>query len=331
MRESEAVADEVRSYLVSAMAELQPSSPGPLAPTRLDTEELADHIFSIVTSREFCYLSRTKTARYREPTLHLMRRRIGLAEPFRFFYDIGPGYHASLRPGQFDLRFHLGLSELLILVEIAKLCRRISAVYECGARFWLVVDNLCGLRTNDIPVELTDQYCADFRALIDDTNLADRVELIVESEAFSLEEYDRRLSAVPPAPLFEPTVQQVANVARFLGRECTVAEASERIERYRRTTAVTDSLIDELVRDVHMTQRATGATLGFRPFPGGDARTQVGEVMLTRSSKDRLRPILVSSQNVDAYALTTFSFPDILPSTIRNVFFAQPLGQAKYE
>lgn len=320
--------DDVRGYLVETMAELRaPLAAAPTAPTSAD--DLAERIFALVTSREFCYLSRTRTAQYREATVQLMRRRIALAEPFRFFYDIGPGYHASLRPGEDPLRFHLGLSELLILAQIAKLCRSVSLLYEHGARFWLVVDNLCGLRTNDIPVEPTERYCADLRTLIHETSLEDGVELIVESETFSLGEYDRLLSELPVEQLAEsPTPKEIANVARFLGRPCSADEAAERIERYRRTTAVTDRLVDALVRDVHMTQRATGATLGFRPFPGGDARTQSGEVMLLRSPKGRLRPILVTSQNVDAYSITSFSFPDVVPSTIPSVFFAEP---QKYE
>lgn len=317
------IATDVRGYLAETMAELR--APVVAASTVPPTEELADEIFSLVTSREFCYLSRTRTAQYREGTVQLMRRRIGLAEPFRFFYDIGPGYHASLHPGVDPLRFHLGLSELLILAQIAKLCRGIKELYEHGARFWLVVDNLCGLRTNDIPVDRTEHYCADLRTLIDGLGLDDRVELIVESETFALDEYDRRLSQLPVAPIADPpTPQAVANVARFLGRPCTVDEAAERIERYSRTGAVTDGLIDALVRDVHMTQRATGATLGFRPYPGGDARTQAGEVMLVRSQKGRLRPTLITSQNVDAYDITELTFPDVLPPTIRSVFFAEP-------
>ena len=52
------------------------------------------------------------------------------------------------------------------------------------------------------------------------------------------------------------------------------------MERYRRTGLVTGLLLDRLVRGVHMTQRATGATLGFRPFPGGNQRTQTGELVI---------------------------------------------------
>src|SRR3954447_8615903 len=95
---STSVADEVRAYVVEAMADLR--SPMPVGPPSLDADSLADKIFAFVTGREFYYLSRTKTARYRDQTVSMMQRRIARAEPFRFFYDIGPGYHASLRPGE---------------------------------------------------------------------------------------------------------------------------------------------------------------------------------------------------------------------------------------
>lgn len=327
---------EVGAYLADVMAGLAPPDPADAAPVE-DRDALADAIFDLVTSREFCYLSRTRTAPYRDVTVELLRRRISTGEPFRFFYDIGPGYHASVRPHQEGLSFEVGLSELLILFQISSLCRRVAALYPPGAHFWLVIDNLCGLRTNDVPVELTEGYCARLRALVAEAGMGDRVDLVVESEEFELQEYDARLAELEPGPLDPaPSPEAVENVERFLGRPCTPAEAAERIERYRRTGAVTDYLLDRLVRGVHMTQRATGATLGFRPFPGGDSRTQCGEVALGRNGKGRLRPFLLTSRNVDSCELVRLGYPDLLPSPIRHVTYAEPVAGAgavreKYE
>ena len=94
------------------------------------------------------------------------------------------------------------------------------------------------------------------------------------------------------------------------------------MERYRCTSMVTDSLMDNLVKGVHMTQRATGATLGFRPYPGGDQRTQAGELALTRGSNGRLRPLLITTRNVDSYNCVELSIPDVLPSSIPHVLYA---------
>ena len=112
------------------------------------------------TSREFCYLGRTKAAVYHDETVRELSERTDRRAPAWFSYDIGPGYHASVRPGR--TAFLRGRSmELLILSQIASFFTRIANVYPPGARFWLVIDNLCALRTNDIATEATEGYCAN--------------------------------------------------------------------------------------------------------------------------------------------------------------------------
>ena len=150
-----------------------------------------------------------------------------------------------------------------------------------------MIDNLCALRTNDIAIEATEGYCAQLRELIEEVGLADTVSLIVESEEFSLAEYDELLAGPAAQPTVEPSETAIANVQRFLGRWCGADEAADRIERYARTTVVTEHLLARVVRGVRMTQRATGATLGFRPFPGGASRTQCGEVAISRTVNGR--------------------------------------------
>jgi hypothetical protein len=262
--------------------------------------------------------------RYKEEVIASLQRRITSGGAFRFFYDIGPGYHATTRPDVLPLRFDVGLSELLILAQVNELCRRIGELYSPGARFWLIIDNLCALRTNDIPLERTEAYVNQLRQMIHETGAWRKVSLIVESEMFDLQEYDHLLAAIEPSsPVAAPSPEAVDNVTRFLGRSCTAAEAALRMERYRCTSMVTDGLMDNLVKGVHMTQRATGATLGFRPFPGGDQRTQVGELVLSRGSNGRLRPVLITTRNVDSYACVNLALPDVLPPSISHVVYAE--------
>ena len=111
---------------------------------------------------------------------------------------------------------------------------------------------------------------------------------------------------------------------RFLGRSCDLAEAGERIERYRRSGIVTEMLLERVVRGVRMTQRATGATLGFRPFSGGDQRTQCGEVALTRRSKGGLKPVLLTSRNIDGYECANVGSPEVLPPSVPRLCWAEP-------
>lgn len=290
-----------------------------------DNRVLADEIFSVLTSRAFCYLGRSKAERYRDAVVASLQRRMETGGAFRFFYDIGPGYHATTRPGILPLCYDVGLSELLILGQVNGLCRRLAELYKPGGRFFLVIDNLCALRTNDIPLDLTEGYARQLRRLIEELRMSSCVDMIVESEVFDIGEYDRLLADVegePPVP--EPSPEAVDNVARFLGRPCTALEAAERIERYRRTSFVTGLLLDRLVQGVHMTQRATGATLGFRPFPGGDQRTQAGELVISRNSKGRLRPMLLTSRNVDDYDCLRLELSGVLPAPLTHVTFASP-------
>lgn len=321
----EGISLEVSAYLADVRSGMTPPPGRPCVRPAPDGAALATEIFSVLTSREFCYLGRTKAEGYRDGVVASLLKRMATGGAFRFFYDIGPGYHATTRPGTLPLSFDVGLSELLMLAQANALCRRIAELYEPGAHFFLVIDNLCALRTNDIGLEQTEGYVRKFRQLIGETGLSNRVELLVESEQFDLGEYDRLLAGIEVRPpVADPTPQAVDNVARFLGRACTAAEAAERIERYRRTGMATERLLDGLVKGVHMTQRATGATLGFRPFAGGDQRTQAGELALTRSDKGRLRPVLITSRNVDDFACVRLDLPEVLPAPIAHVTFASP-------
>ena len=116
-------------------------------------------------------------------------------------------------------------------------------------------------------------------------------------------------------------------MVRFLGRQCDAAEAADRIERYRRAGITTETLLERVVHGVRMTQRATGATLGFRPFPGGDQRTQCGEVALTPRTKGGIKPVLLTSRNIGGYACSPVSSPDGLPSSIPRFTWAEPLDR----
>ena len=316
---------QARSYLAEVLEGLE-SRPTPRSdPLLLDDEALAEAIFSVLTSRRFCYLGRSKAEAYRADVVRSLRRRMAAGEPFRLFYDIGPGYHATTRPGHSPLRYDVGLSELLILSQVNALCRRIADLYRPGALFFLVIDNLCGLRTNDIPLSLTEGYVRELRRLIETLHLSRSVRLLVESEQFALEEYDRLLAGVDVRPsVSELSSAAIDNVARFLGRRCTAAEAAARMELYRRTSSVTDRLIDRYVHEVHMTQRATGATLGFRPFPGGAQRTQAGELVLRRGARGGLRPLLLTSRNAAAYDCVRLELPDLLPAPLTHVVLASP-------
>jgi hypothetical protein len=306
-------------------------APPAIAPAAtMGADDLAAEVFSILTSREFCPLGRTRAEPYRAAAVALLLQNVEAGQPARFYYDIGPGYHASIDAEQFELVFDTGFSELCILAQIAAFCNRVREVYAPGAHFHLVVDNVCGLVTNDIPLENTVLYCARLRSLISETKMNDRVAVLVESEAFDAGEYQvdlKRLAADTGA--LAPTAADIENVHRFLGRACDEREAAERIARYAQAGEMTEAHLAGVVDGVRMTQRATPLTLGFRPFPGGDSRTQVGELAISPNNKGGFRPILLTSRNASAYRRTRLSLPNLLPPRVPFVTLAEPVLQEK--
>lgn len=320
--------DPVAEYISGIMERLRPAPPAARS-AEDDPEALSEAIFTILTSREFCYLSRKRTAPYRERSVELLIADVRRGTPVRFYYDIGPGYHAGVDPDDFRLVFRAGFSELCVLAQIASFCNRVAAIYPARAKFDLVIDNVCGLMTNDIPLENTSAYCEELRLLIEQTGMGDRAGVLVESETFEPSGYeiDRTRLEVDAAAL-DPTDDDFENVMRFLGRRCDETEARERIARYIQAGEMTERNLAQVVRGVRMTQRATGGTLGFRPFPGGDSRTQVGEVALSPNSKGALRPILLTSRNIGRYRCTRLQYPHLLPAVVRHVTRADPIEGA---
>ena len=315
---------EIETYLRGIVQRCDVST----APTeRANIKETsAEDIFSLLTKREYCYLSKTRARRYMPDILDRLRPAISAGELVTFYYDIGGGYHASIRPGDDALVFRAGLAELFILSQVAGFCTDVRQLYAPGARFLLVVDNLCAALVNDIPVSMTLDYCSSLRGLIDELGLGNSIELLVESENFSLDDYESKLlqvTASRSSVAADPSPQDIDNVSRFLGRPCSKEEAMQRIQRYKDVIGVSENALNSIIDGVHMTQRASPNTLAFRPFPGGDSRVQAGEVALSRSSKGNLRPFLLTSRNASDYACETLTAAGLLPSTIEHITYAE--------
>jgi hypothetical protein len=312
--------DPVFTYLAEIMDDFGPAR-RPEPATR--NGALDERVFGLLAHRRFSYLGRTKAERYRPLVMPSIRRDLADDRPVRFFFDIGPGYHASPEPGTAGLSFDVGLAELLMLRQVVSFDAALRAHHPAGARFSLVIDNLCGLYTNDIPLVSTHGYVRRLRALIDKLRVGDVVDLLVESEWFTQAEYDAAYAAVAPQPpRGDLGADDLENVARFLGRPCTPEEAAERVERYRRAGIVTEALLARVVRGIRLTQRATDATMAFRSFPGGAQRMQVGEIVLEHAQGAPPRPILLTSRNRAAYDLTRVAMPELLPRPVWQVGIA---------
>ncbi|MEJ2542109.1 MAG: L-tyrosine/L-tryptophan isonitrile synthase family protein, partial [Gemmatimonadota bacterium] len=256
-------------------------------------------------------------------TSHL-RRDVGEGRPVRFYYDLGPGYPASLDLREPELSFEVGLGELVAIQQVVSFSREVQDIYSPGAHFWLVIDNLCGRATNDIPLERSRSYVSRLRRMIDTLGLGHRISVLVESELNSWETYRRRLEREPRQSPPEVGPKDIRNVTRFLGRPCDGHEAAARIELYRRTGRVTEALLAPAIEGVRLTQRATPSTLGFRSFPGGDQRIQVGQLAMTPRPREGLRPILITTHNAGNHDLRWLALSDGILPVLTQVLYAGP-------
>ena len=279
----------------------QPLSANECALSTDEPEQVAEAIFRTISGRRYCYLSRKRSAVYRDSALRSLAKHIALKQPIRFYYDIGGGYHAGICPTDLSLTFEPGLGEILMVRQISLLARDLATLYSHGIRFTLVIDNLCAALVNDIPLENTEAFVRKLRAMIRSLNSPVDIDLLVESEHFSLGDYDREIDAVPAGESLDSAA--VANVSRFLGRHCGAQEASMRIALYHHISEQTDSNINSLLDDIRMTQRATPENFPFRPFPGGASRIQAGELALFVDEQNICKPTLITTENFECQRL----------------------------
>lgn len=322
LRAMEAVRARVESYLLAHRIEPPGGSTGPVDGPAADVDGLAAEIFRLFQHRDFCYLSKTRSAAYRDEAIPEFRRRIVKWEPIQVFLDIGGGYRASLQPRAEPLRFAPGLGEWFILSQIARFGRRLCAVYSPGARFHLVVDNLCALAVNDVDLASTAAYIAAMRNLIADTGMDGMVSLLAESEVLDTDAYLDAVTKEVQRNTVAALDTDVENVSRFLGYPCSAEEARHREARYRAASEVTERSIAPYIDGLRMTQRATPSTLCFRPFPSGDSRIQAGEVMLSENGNGKIVPRLLTSATLSDYKLINLEMSSVLPASVSRILFA---------
>ena len=290
------VVADIRRFLHTVADAFRPGRQPSHAESDLQpSQTIAEAAFAILTRREFTYLSKSRAGSYRESILRQLAEDAQAGRPLRFYYDIGGGYRAGIDNRRRELSFSPGLGELFILRQITLFDHQIRAIYAPGTTFSLVVDNICALLVNDIPVPHTAGYCTALRNIARQLDLDGQVDLLVESEHFDPEDYRVETSSIPRS---FPSAEAVENVSRFLGRDCEASEAMERIARYNVVSDETEKRLGSIIDGVRMTQRATPSTFAFRSFPGSDSRMQSGDVVLAYCRHNgRIEPRLVTSQS----------------------------------
>jgi len=285
---------DFRGYLQGTMAAFREMPPVPSQ--QVSIRDLPERIFKVLTTREYCYLSADRIASYKKDLERQISDAVATNRPIRFFYDIGGGFHSTLSAAEGPVSHEVGLGELLVLFQIRTFVSKVRQLYQPGATFTLVVDNLCAAMVNNLQVPGTIEYCTKLRELIVDTGLSGVVELLVESEQFTLANFAGARAA------------GAADRARF---QAEVAKISER-------------LLSSRIDGIHVTQRASPTTICFRPFPGGDSRIQGGEVGLVADAAQKIRPVLLTSRNAAEYTIQRESPYTFLPRAIRHLTFAKP-------
>ncbi len=84
--------------------------------------------------------------------MDLLEVAIHQGESLPFYYDLGGDYGASLQLATEAPTVRVGFGELFPLPQIDAFCRRASEPYSPGARLFVIIDNMCALLVNDIPL-----------------------------------------------------------------------------------------------------------------------------------------------------------------------------------
>jgi hypothetical protein len=99
------------------------------------------------------------------------------------------------------------------------------------------------------------------------------------------------------------------------------------MEKYRRAGQVTECFLAKEVNGVRLTQRTTNSTLGFRSFPGGAQRIQVGQVAIVNRKENSVGPFLLTNNNRSEYRIRKIRLPTMLPESVPDFFYAERLTQ----
>jgi len=289
--------------------------------------DLPQAVFSILASRDYSYLSRTNSAKYKAQALSAIKKAMQKNEPIPFYYDIGPGYHAAIDSSweQGRISSEIGLGELLLLGQVDRFSRQVASIYSPGARFSLIIDNICANLINDMPISITEAYSQRLESMISSLGLDETVSIIAESRIFDINRFYKALeSQGKDSDHCSMTGKQKCNVERFLGKACSDEEAIARMKRYQQVIQVSEDMLYPLVSGgIHMTQRATESTICFRAFPGSDSRIQCGQVSLEIGEQAMVKPFLLTSSNYSRYSCFALENQGQLPQEVRSYIVAK--------
>ncbi|NKE46545.1 hypothetical protein HB662_17320 [Roseomonas frigidaquae] len=259
------------------------------------TSDPVEAILGVLLGHEFNHQSKGRLAHLRPGLRQRLAAHVARAAPIPFFMSYNGGYHATTRPDfSRPLGFEAGIAELLFLHMIARLKRRLGAVYPPGMVYHIVLNNGVAQWVNDIPTARTEAYARALEAMAAALGAAGQVRLLVQSH---LGDFAARMREVPAPPAAAVDAATHHNIERFLGRPCSAAEAGLRLARYAPAEAAWWQELRGLVDaagGIRLLQVASQDFLSFRPFPGAATRAQTGQVGF-RLQGGRPVPVLITT------------------------------------
>jgi hypothetical protein len=214
----------------------------------------------------------------------------------------------------------VGLGEVLLLRQVTQLAARVRQFYPVGIRFSLLIDNLSAFLVEDVAMTSTLAYCRNLRRLVDDLGLSGMTDLIVTSECFSVADF----AEAWPRGAGVPDIAVLTTKTRPADRVCRgEAEDGECGRRIQAAHHAADRLLAPMIRGVHLSERATTGSLGFRPYPGGEASRERGEIVLTRAGRTALTPMRLTAANHADYQVERHAIAGLVPSAAIEVGYAE--------
>ncbi len=260
---------------------------------------------NILLNREFNYQSKGKLAHLVPDLVASFETVIARGEKLPIYFLFHGGYRAAVGGAPLTHVFAPDITELLLIYQIARLERRIRAVYPPGVSFSIVINNGVAAFTNGIPYDRTNGYVQRLRQLIARLEAQDTIWVLNQFELGRFEDQIKGVKIIPWAAI-DPVDHGV--VERFLGRRCSEAEACLKIATYAAAETVWGAEVRGIVAaksGIFCRQVAHPACPSFRPFPGGAIRVQNGAVafrfgdagpvpcFVTPLTWDRLGPVVV--------------------------------------
>lgn len=261
-------------------------------------EQIANDIYSIITSKEFNYQSKKKIEHNKKYIVSCLLKSVSKNKIITFYYDLGGGYHAKITEDRLldTEKYSVGFGELLVLYQISKLYKKISRIYSPSIKFIIVIDNYVAYRVNKMPLELTEKYCESFKQLIKSFNMESIIDIYMESSKSFIREKLDEYKTTEVVPI---TQEEYQNIRRFVDYEISYEEACGKQADYKYICKCSDELISaDIGNCVRFLQYSNSGEITFRPYPGGASRIQCGLVGCYVRD-ECVQPKLYTSKNYD--------------------------------